>query len=71
MVGGKQGHAWLGVSKGMLVVKYFCFNKASPVSVEFCDDDRTATKMRYSLASLSFEDITGLKIVVSVYLYGN
>ena len=37
---GKQGHALcktllIGVSKGMLPVRYFCSNKASYVSVEF------------------------------------
>ena len=37
---------WLGVSKGMLPVKYFCSNKASFLSVEFFQDHKTVTKLR-------------------------
>ena len=37
---------WLGISKGMLPVKYFRCNKASFVSVEFHGDHKTVIKMR-------------------------
>ena len=35
---------WLGVSKGMLPVKYFCSTKFLLVSVEFHGDHKTAYK---------------------------
>ena len=37
---------WLGVSKVMLPVQYFCSNKASFVSVEFHGDRDTVTELR-------------------------
>ena len=36
----------VGVSKGMLPVRYFCSNKAPFVSVECHGDHKTVTKMR-------------------------
>ena len=54
---------WFGVSKGMLPVKYFCSTKHPFVSVKFNGDHKTDAKMRQNLATLSFGDITGFKIV--------
>ena len=60
---------WLLISKGMLPVKYFTPTKPLFVSVKFHGDHETATMMRQNLAALSFGDISGFKIVVSVCLY--
>ena len=56
----------VGVSKGMLPVKYLLLQQ-SPffVSVKFHGDHKTVTKMRQNLVALSFGDITGFKTVVS------
>ena len=48
---------WLGVSKGMLPVKYFLSIKAFFVLVEFHGDHKTVAMMRYNLAILSIGDI--------------
>ena len=58
----------LGVSKGMLNVKYFPSPKNFFVQVEFCGNHKTVTEMRQNLTTLSFEGITGFKIVVSFCL---
>ena len=57
----------VGLSKGMLSVKYFCPNKAS----FWCQSNlmlviRLLTKIRSNLATLSFVDTAGFKILVSV-----
>ena len=61
----------VGVSKGMLSVKYFCSNMDSFfVSVEFDGDHKTVTNMRLDLATLSLGDIAGFKIVYICVVLG-
>ena len=57
----------VGVSKGMLPVKYLRSNKASFVSVEFHGDHKTHIVV-VNQATLSFWDITRCKTVVSTCL---
>ena len=52
---------WLGVSKVMLPVEYFCSNKASFVLAELNEDYETATKMRFNLATQVLGVLSDLK----------
>ena len=57
---------WLVVRKGMLLMKYIRSTDPIFMSVEHHGDHRTAYKDEINLVILSFWDITGFKIVVSV-----
>ena len=61
-------NVWLGVSKGMFLVRYFCSLKYSFVSVRFHVDHKTVI-VDVNLATLFLGNIAGFETVVSVCLW--
>ena len=58
---------WLGVSKGMLSVKYFCSSKFYFYDCQFSLRSLGCHKDKVNLVTLSFEDITGFKTVICLF----
>ena len=59
---------WMGVIKGMLPVEYIRSNKSSFCVSQISLRSQGCHKDEVNLVTLRFEDITGCKTVVSVYI---
>ena len=59
----------VGVSKGMLIVKYFCSNKSFSCVSQILLRSQGCCKDEVNVATLSFMDISIFKAVVSVCIY--
>ena len=62
---------WLGVSKGMLRVKYFRANKASFCVNRISRRSYGCHRVEVNLATISFGEITGFEAVVAVSTFGS